>query len=184
MGVLRAPSGDEGFTHIGAIIPVGILEPLHPAAVHHDHTPSIKNKTRRNAQLVGKDDGSVQLAIAVGVFQNLESVASLSFGLKLVGVVHRLGDPQPASMVEGKPKGFDDVRFGGKEINVKSRKGDQVLLRSLRGQRFLHPADGVSLGSPSSPGGVVGKTVRGFHVFESWQTRVGLQIGLGVIGPV
>ena len=87
-------------------------------------------------------------------------------------------------MVEGKPKGFDDVRFRGKEINVKSGKGDQVLLRSLRGQRFLHPADGVSLGSPSSPGGVVGKAVRGFHVFESWQTRVGLQIGVGVLGPV
>ena len=169
MGVLSAPSGDEGFTHIGAIIPVGILEPLHYAAVHHDPTPSIKNKTCRNAQLVGKDDGSVKFTIAVCVFQNLEPVASLSFGLKLIGVVHRLGDPQSVPMVEGKPEGFDDVWFRGKESNVKSRKGDQVLLRGLRGQRFLHRADGGSLSSPSSPGGVVGKAVRGFHVFESWQ---------------
>ena len=55
-----------------------------------------EGEARRDAQLVGEDGELVGLAVAVGVLADDDAVAPLPRGLALVGVVDRLGDPQPA----------------------------------------------------------------------------------------
>ncbi len=101
MRILSAPTGDEGLAHICFIIAIGVAQPFHFAAMHHDHAIPVKHEACGDTQFVSKNFGMVHLAIPIGVFEDFQAITTRSLGLELVGVVDRFGDPQAPTMIKG-----------------------------------------------------------------------------------
>ena len=82
---------------------------------------------RGDVQPLGEDGDLVDLAVAVGVFQDLDAVAARAGGL--ARVFEALGDPDAAPLVERHRDRVDDVRLARDELDREPRR-DRHLLRS------------------------------------------------------
>ena len=114
----------------------------------------------RDGEFVGEDGELVGLAVAVGVLANLDPVTPLAGFLQFVGVVHRLGDPQASSLVEGHADGLEDEGIGRPELCLKTLTQDDPLGGFGRGQRSLHLGDFFAFGAPALARQVVGHRMR------------------------
>ena len=96
---------------------------------------------RRDIQIIGEQTefviGHVR-RLRVVADQNLVAPFALRVLMDRVRIIGALGDPQPAAGVEAHRNRLDDLRLGGKEINMESLGQMHVGDRIGRTERFLH----------------------------------------------
>ena len=79
-------------------------------------------------QVLDEDRAPVERAVAVGVLEDQDAIAALAFG-RAHGIGVRLGDPQPAAVVERERDRLDDVRLGRGERDGEARRQGHRLGR-------------------------------------------------------
>ena len=119
MGVVAAEAGHDDFAGVSLAVAVSILQKKDVGRIG-DPDPSVADgDSRGDIEAVGKDRETVGLAVAVGIFEDLDAIATWS-GLA-PRVFEAFGDPDPASLVEGHRDGIDDVGLGGDQFDLKAR---------------------------------------------------------------
>src|SRR4029450_4164373 len=101
---------------------VRIFEKLGLAGVDDDDAAIRKNKTGRDAQLIGVYREFVRPSVAIRVLADFETVMPLAGRFQVVGVIDRFGDPEPTSLIPREPDRFHDVRFAGEETDLEFGK--------------------------------------------------------------
>jgi hypothetical protein len=81
-------------------------------------------------EFAGVDGDAVRRAVAVGVGEDLDAIAS-GTGIA-AGVLEALGDPEPAPFVDAHGDGVHDVRLGGDDLDGEA-VGDAHLRDGLGG---------------------------------------------------
>ena len=103
----------------------------HDAAVH-------EHECGGKVQLVCEEGELVGLAVAIGIFANLDiRLARLAFANETVGIITRLNHPSATALVPRHIDGFHDIRFGGEELQIEIRQHLRVTDAVLRGERRL-----------------------------------------------
>jgi len=193
MGIADAPAGHDDLTHVGLVVAVGILEEDEVRGLRDDHAAVGEDEARRDVELVREDRELVGLAVAVGVFADLDGVVALLLVFHdPVRVVAGLGDPEAAAGVPGERDRLHDVRLGGEKHQLQVGGDLSALHAALDGERLLESqrlgallvvgdvavllADlGFALGEEGLPGGLAVGGERGFELrTETRGVRVGL----------
>ena len=136
--VFRTSQRVKHFAPVGPAIAVGVLQVIDVRDAIDDHAAAVRIQADRDIQIVSERGDLVCLPIAVGVFEDLDRVASpLSLGG--VGVFDRAAHPESTFGVEGQVQRFLNVRFGGDKLDIKSRRQVKRRLLVRRRQRFRGP---------------------------------------------
>ena len=116
VGVSDAPAGHDDLTDVGLVVAVGVLEEDEVRGLGDDHAAVGEDEAGRDVELVGEDRELVGLAVAVGVFADLDGVVALLLVFHdAMRVVAGLGDPEAATGVPGERDRLHDVRLRGEE---------------------------------------------------------------------
>ncbi len=128
VGVIDLPAAKQHAALIGHIIAVVIFEEECFRRHVNDYASTSKRQARGDAQVIGEDREFVGAAAAARVLADDDPVAALAWGLLLVRIIHRDGNPEPAALV---PVHADrlaaQVRFGGEELHLEMDRRDQVF---------------------------------------------------------
>ena len=138
VGVSDAPAGHDDLTDVGLVVAVGVLEEDEVRGLGDDHAAVGEDEAGRDVELVGEDRELVGLAVAVGVFADLDGVVALLLVFHdAVRVVAGLGDPEAAAGVPGERDRLHDVRLGGEEHQLQVGGDLRALHAALDGIRLL-----------------------------------------------
>ena len=119
MRVTLVPASEHDFSRVGDVITVGIFAIECSRPVVDNHAALMKRQRAWNTQFVGKHSELVRFPVAIGVFQNPDSVSPFAFWLQFVGIVIRFGNPQPAAFIPSHRDRFAaDVWFAGEQFNM------------------------------------------------------------------
>ena len=195
VGVADAPAGQHDLTDVGLVVAVGILEEDEVRGLSDDHAAVHEDEARRDVEMVGEDRELVGLAVAVGVFADLDAViALLLVFLHAMRVIRGLADPEAAARVPRERDRLHDVGFGSEEHQLHVGRHLGSLHAALDGERFLEGqrlgallvvgdlgvllADfGFALSQELLPAGLAGRRKRGLEFgAESGRRRVGLDV--------
>jgi len=158
-----------------------------------DHAAIGEDEARRDVELIREDRELVGLAVAVGVFADLDAVVTLLLVfLDAVRVVRGLADPEATTRVPRERNRLHDVGLGGEEHQLHVSRHLRALhaaldrVRLLEGQRLgallvvghvdILLADlRLTLREELLPGRITGGRQSGFELgAESGGSRVGL----------
>ena len=117
---------------VRSAVAVGILVKGNIRDAEGDDAVAIWIKPNRDAQAIGKGRDLVSTPVAVCIFKNLDYVAPFAIFGRRKWIFARLADPESATGVEGHVHRLANVRFGGDELDLKTRrnvKGLQLLGR-------------------------------------------------------
>ena len=150
VGVARAPAGEQDLAHVGLAVAVGVLE--------EQRVRGLVRRSRRrwrSSRLVGMlslSAKTVNLSAlpSPSVSSQIDDpVAALALRLQLVGVVDRLGDPQPAALVPVHAIGLPISRLGDEQLRLEARRASTMCFMRLLGRRAASAS--CVIGSPSVP---------------------------------
>ena len=193
MGVTDTPAGDDDLTDVGFVIAVRVLEEHEVRRLRDDHSAVGEDEARRDVEMVREHRELVGLAVAVGVFADLDAiVALLLVFLHAMRVVGGFADPEATAGIPGESDGLHDVWLSGEQHqlhvggHLRSLHAAFDRERLLEGQRLgallvvghvavLLTDLGFALGEESLPSGLAGggeRTIKpGANGFRS---RIGL----------
>src|SRR5262245_13104947 len=77
MRVAGVPAAEENLALISHVVAVGVSEEQRVRRLVNDHPAAGEDQARGNAQLVGEDRNPVGLALALGIFQYQDAIATL-----------------------------------------------------------------------------------------------------------
>ena len=144
VGVADAPAADQRLAQVGLVVAVRVFQGDHLSGLRDDDAAIGEDETADDRQLVGEDRGLVGPAVVVGVFQDLDVVVPLAGRLRVVGIVPRLGDPQPPALVpRHRYRVAGDQRLGREELQLEAGRDLHVLRRFGRRERLLQSRRGI-----------------------------------------
>ena len=109
---------------VGLAVAVGVLQEEDVRRVGDPDAAVADGDAGGDVQPLGEDRELVGLAVAVGVFENLDAVAARA---RLAArIFEAFGDPDPAALVEGHGHRIDDVRLAATSSTV--NPGGTVIL--------------------------------------------------------
>ena len=193
VGIADAPARDDDLTDVGLVVAIVVLEEDEIRGLRDDHAAVGEDEARRDVELVGEDRELVGLAVAVGVFADLDGVIALLLVFHdAVRVVAGLGDPEAATGIPGERDRLHDVGLGSEEHQLQIGGDLRALHAALDGERLLEGQRlgallvvgdvavlltdlGLALGEERLPGGLAVGRERGFELgTESGRGGVGL----------
>ena len=150
VGVVRLEAGEQDLALVGLAVAVRVVEEQHVGGLRHDQAAVGVAERGGDAQVLGEDGLLVGPAVAVGVLDDRDPVATLPLRLHLVGVVDRLGHVEPAEVVPGHGDRLADLRLGDEQLRLEPVGHGQMLDATLRAR-----AASASCGSarPACPSG-------------------------------
>ncbi len=118
MGVVAAEPGGNDFAEICLAVAVAILHEEDVGRVGYPDSAVTDGDSGGDVEAFGEDREAVGLAVAVGVFEDLDAV-SAGAGLA-PGVFEAFGDPGAAALVECHGHGVDDVGLSGDHLDAET----------------------------------------------------------------
>ena len=146
--VADAPAGEQDLAHVGLAVAVGILQEQRVGRLEDDDATVRTQQAGGDVETLGEDGELVRLAIAVGVLADRDPVAAGCGGVLGIGIVHRLGDPEPSAMVPGHADRLVDLGLRREQPGLETRGTTRCSHRFLGREGVLHPSDRVALRAP------------------------------------
>ncbi len=196
MRVAECPVRDQHFTNVGFEVAIRVGEIQRLGSVLHDAGVAEWQNRRRDAEVLSEDREPVGLAVAVGVFRDLDLVAALVVFGEFVGIVDSLAQPQPTTLVPVHRDRFrGELRFVSEELQLETFRHAVMLQGFLSRQRLLHLCDRLRLSAPAVARRVIRNLRPDLDVLERlyvlWNLRhrgdvkvVGIDIRAGLRGIV
>ena len=154
VGVVAAEAADDDFLLVGLAGPLGVLEEEDVGRVGHPDAAVAEVEAGGDVEAVGEDRDLVERAVAVGVFEDFNTIFTRPGGG--ARVFEALRDPEASAFVEGHGDGVDDIRLAGDEFDGEA-VGDghffDGVLRRQGGAGHLVLAVGDRLGLGRLVGG-------------------------------
>ena len=122
-------------TFVRAVISIGISQQPDVGNAIHDRPALNRDDADRNIQAIGKRRDLVRSAVPVGVFQDLDAVATRFVERHGKRVLGGIGDPQSAALVKGDVHRLEDIGFRRNQLDFESgrqAKTGQLLPRAKR----------------------------------------------------
>jgi hypothetical protein len=113
--VLETESGHDGLTVVGAAIVGCVLEEQEVGGLTDVGTAVTQEQAGGEVKSIGPDVDCVGVAVAVGVFEDFDSIAGCGVGRCAHGVFVEFEDPEAAAFVPVHGDGVDDGGFSGEE---------------------------------------------------------------------
>ena len=135
--VTYTPSGEEHFANIGLVVAIGVLEEIKVRRVRENDAAAGEGHRGGHVEAFGEDGELVGPAVAVGVFANLDAVVAFAAVLEFVRVVHRLDDPQPATLIPRHVDRINNIRLGGEQFHAETDRHLRVFHALRRREREL-----------------------------------------------
>ena len=126
----------QHFAFIAFAVAVFVVQKPDVRNAETNDSITIREKSDRNVQLVGKHRHIIRFAIAVPVFQNADGVARRHVSRSRKGIFQRTADPQSAFGVERQIHRFCDVRLRSNQFHAKTIRYDKRCLFVLGAERF------------------------------------------------
>ena len=115
VGIVSAPAGEEDFGLVGFQIAIGVLQEEQIRRVT-DPDPAVSDvDPRRDVEPLGKDRDLIDLAVLIGVFQDLDPVAARP-GLA-ARVFKAFRHPEPTLLVDAHGDGIHDLWLAGDDLD-------------------------------------------------------------------
>ena len=113
--VEAAEAGDDDLALVGLAGPLRVLEEKDVGRVGDPDAAVAEVEAGGDVEAVGEDRDLVELAVAVRVFEDLDTILTRPGGE--ARVFDALGDPEAAALVEGHGDGVHDVRLAGDQLD-------------------------------------------------------------------
>ena len=137
MGIALSPARAQNLSFVGLVVAIGVLEEQNLRRLRDDHAAVGEHQAGRDIELVYEDGELVRAPVAVGVLEDANAIVAGIPGQWLVRVVEGLGNPHPSALVERKRDRFDDIGFGGEEVEGELGRNLHELHRLVDGERQL-----------------------------------------------
>ena len=128
--VVAAEAGDDDFARVGLAVAVEVLHKQDVGTIGDPNAAETDRDAGRDVQTVGENGEFVGFAVAVGVFKNLDAIATGTG--RLARIFETLGDPKSTFFVDRHGHRIDDVRLGGDQLDDETRGNFHPLDRLAR----------------------------------------------------
>jgi len=124
VGVAVAEDAVDNLARIGAAVAVGVAkqEDVGNAMDQGGGRPGQGDQADRDVQAVGERLDRAGFSIGAEVREDLHRVAWSGSLLGGIGILDGIRDPEPPVVVEGEVERLLDVRLGGHELNLETRR--------------------------------------------------------------
>ncbi len=129
MGVGATEAGDDDLAGVGPVVAVSVLQEENVGGIGDPDPAVTDGDGRGNVQPLGKHGHFVGSAIAIGVFEDFDAIASLTGGP--AGVLEAFADPDAAPFVEAHRNRIDQIGLVGDEFDLKALRNPHVRQRFL-----------------------------------------------------
>ena len=113
LGVGKRKAGQDFPLHVGPVVAVGVFEVPHVRGVGDEHAPLVAQEARGQFQPLGEHRAPVGVAVAVGVFQELDFARTAQIERIAVHFHH----VHPPVFVDFHRHGVGNQRLGGDEFD-------------------------------------------------------------------
>ena len=121
---------------VGPAVAVGVAQKPDVRDAPGDHAILVRVKTGRDVEAVCEQADLVVRAIAAGVLEHLDRVATGLAKRRGVRILQRACDPQPAALVKGEVHRLANVRAGRDQLHPETIRDSERLEAFPRGERI------------------------------------------------
>ena len=138
-------AGIEHLPDVGFAVAVGVFHEKNIGSAGNDQASFPRHQAADLQHLIGEDDAAVDLAVAVGVFEQPDARARRLARRRIFRVVEHLGHVDSPVFVERHFDGVHHLRLGGEQLDVevlaKMEAFQSILRRERRRALFLGASD-------------------------------------------
>ena len=118
--IADTPPAEQLTADVGHVVAVGILQEERGRGLRDNQAAVGERQTRWDAQFLGEHGELVRPPVAVRILADTNPVAAVAWGLHVVGVIDRLGDPEPSPLVPSHTDRLADLGLGREQLDAKS----------------------------------------------------------------